>query len=252
METFEGKAAVRKRGMKIVREYERRGEVLKNKDDEARTRVLKEKMRVESRRIAQDVTFHMSLLRQFVDIPTSLSFEKWLQDRDMTRKRESSETQAWRQKKTREIHETETLGRRFAVTEEIRNWIHSLYRQTVRERKMNDGKSTICSCRDTLAGPMEIRRVLLHISRDNEITTYAEFQKILGSVLFSMRASSHSVAEKIRKACSDSSELFFKTREEAESRLKTLKLKKDKEIRKTPDSGTCLQNLKMVELVDRT
>ena len=47
-----------------------------------------------------------------------------------------------------------------------------------------------------------------------------------------MRASSHSVAEKIRKACSDSSELFFKTREEAESRLKTLKLKKDKEIRK--------------------
>ena len=98
---------------------------------------------------------------------------------------------------------------------------------------MKDGKSEICSCRDTLAGPMEIRRVLLQITRDNEITTYAEFRKILGRVLFSMRASSHSVAEKIHKACgSDSSELFFKTREEAESRLKTLKSNRRKEMRK--------------------
>ena len=240
--TFEGQSCVRKREITLQREAERLG---KNDDDggerkdKARAKVLKERIKSESVRITKDVDFHMSLLQDYVDSPNSLSFEKWLQDRDANRKRDDSETREWSLKKRREIQKTRNLGRRFAVTEEIRTWIQGLYRQTIRERKMKDGKTTVCSCRDTLAGPMEIRRVLLQISRQ-DITTYSEFRKILGRVLFSMRATSKSVAEKIHNVCDGSSNdtapsseaLFYKTRKEAESRLKTLKVKKRKEMRK--------------------
>ena len=60
-------------------------------------------------------------------------------------------------------------GEKVMVTEEIRKWVQDSLSRDNRERKMKDGKSEICSCRDTLAGPMEIRRVLLQITRDNEI-----------------------------------------------------------------------------------
>ena len=86
IDTFEGKSAIRKRKLTLKREAERRGEEVKSKDDaEARSYVLRKKIKAESLRITQDVTFHISLLRDFVNVPSSLSFEKWLEDRDKIR-----------------------------------------------------------------------------------------------------------------------------------------------------------------------
>ena len=171
-----------------------------------------------------------------MNVPSSLSFEKWLEDRDKNRKRESSETRV-ENEKTKRDYKVETLGRRFAVTEDSKG-VQGLYRETIRRAK-DEGRR--------VRYVHVVTRLLVRwrfdvFFRSPETMSDAEFRKILGRVLFSMRASSIPSLRKFISCSSDSSELFFKTREEAESRLKTLKSNRRKEMRK---------NLKMASIERR-
>ena len=90
-----------------------------------------------------------------------------------------------------------------------------------------------CSCRDTLPGSLEFQRLLQQLPPTT--VTLAELQRTLGPALFSFRASSAAVAEKVRPLCEGSKEvdpcggLFLSSKPKAAAREKKLRKQRKKE-----------------------